>query len=72
MQEVVLTPFGILIDAPVRAKEAHARYAGDGLGQPLILVLVCLINCCVCFNVAVEVVGDQVVVAVVTDSRDHG
>lgn len=53
---MVLTLLGILVDAPVRAKEAHARYARNGLGQPLVLVLVRLINGCMCLNVAVEVI----------------
>lgn len=69
---MVLTLFGILINAPVRAEEAHACHARDGLGQPLVLVLVRLIDGRVRLNVAVEVVRDQVVVSMITNSRDHG
>lgn len=69
---IVLTLLGILVDASVRAEEAHARNARDRLGQPLILVFVRLVNGCMCLNVAVEVVRDKVVVAMVADSRDHG
>lgn len=52
----VLTLFSILIDAPVRTEEAHACHARDGFGQPLVLILVRLVNGRMRLNVAVEVV----------------
>ena len=62
---------GILVDAAVRGEEAHARDAGDALGDPLLLVFVRLIHKRVSLNVAVKVVRDKVVIAMVTNSRDH-
>lgn len=55
-QIVILTLLSILVDAPVRAKEAHARHARDRLGKPLFLVLVRLVNSRMSLNVAMEVV----------------
>lgn len=68
---VVLTLFGVFVDASIRAEEAHPCHACDRLGQPLVLVLVRRVNGRMCLDVAVEVVRDQVVVAMVTNSRDH-
>lgn len=62
----------VLVDATVTAEETHAGHAGDGLGDPLLLVLVRLVDEVVRLNVAVEVVRDEVVVAVVADGRDEG
>ena len=59
----------ILVDAPVTAEEPHAGHAGDALAEPLVLVLVGLVHQRLCLDVAVEVVGHQVVVAVVLDRR---
>lgn len=57
----------ILVDAAITAEEAHARHTGDALGEPLVLVAVCLIHQRLRLDVAVEVIRDQVVIAVVFD-----
>jgi len=62
---------GVLINTPVRAEEAHAGDAGDGLGEPGLLVLVGLVDEPVRVDVALEVVRDEVVVAVVDDGVDE-
>ncbi len=62
---------GVLVDAAVAAEEAHAGHAGDALGYPLVLVAIGLVHQRVRFQVAVEVVLHQVVVAVVAHRRDH-
>ena len=61
----------VLVDAAVAAEEAHARHAGDALCDPLLLVLVRLVYQVVRLDVAVEVVGHQVVVTMVAHRRDH-
>ena len=63
---------GVLVDAPVRAEEAHARHARDRLGDPLLLVAVRLVHERLRLNVAVEVVRHQVEITVVSNRRDHG
>ena len=45
------TYFGVLVDAAITAKEAHARNARDALCKPSILVLVCLVDEILCFEV---------------------
>lgn len=57
----------VFIDAPITAKEAHPAHTRDALGQPLFLVLVCLINQILRLAVAVEVIRDKIVVAMVND-----
>lgn len=57
----------VLVNATIAREETHTRHAGDGLGQPLVLLLVCLVNEALCVNVRLEVVRDEVVVAVVDD-----
>ena len=60
----------ILVDASIAAEEPHARHARDALGHPLVLILVSLIDKVVRLAIAVEVVGNEVVVAVVHNSVD--
>lgn len=62
----------VLVDAAVASEEAHSGHGQDALGHPLILVLVGLVNESVCLNVAVEVIGNQVVVTVVSDGGNQG
>lgn len=57
----------VLLYAPVAAEEAHAADARDALAHPLILVLVGFVYQRVGLDVAVEIVADEVVVAVVDD-----
>ena len=63
---------GVLVNAPIGAEEAHARDADDGLGQPSLLVLVGLVDELVSVNVRLEVVRDEVVVALVDDGVHQG
>ena len=62
----------ILLDAPVAAEEAHPADARDALFDPGVLVLVRLVHERVRLDVAVEVVGDEVVVALVDDGVAQG
>ena len=59
---------GIFLDAAIAAEEAHARHARDRLLDPLVLVLERLIDERLRLDVAVEVVADQVVIAMVGDT----
>jgi hypothetical protein len=61
----------ILVDTPVTREESHSSNTGDALGNPLFLVLVCLINQVLSLAVAVEVVRDEIVVAVLDDTIDE-
>lgn len=61
----------ILVNATITAEEAHTSHTGDALGEPLILVLVGFVNEGLGLVVAVEVVRDEVVVAVVFDGSDE-
>jgi hypothetical protein len=60
----------ILINATITREESHARHTRDGLRQPLVLLLVGIVNQFLRINVRFEVVRDQVVIAVI-DDRVH-
>ena len=60
--------FRILLDTPITTEEAHPRNARNAFLQPSVLVLVCLINKLVRFHIAVEIIRDEVVVALVDDA----
>ena len=62
----------ILLNAAVGAEKSHPRHRSDGLGEPGILILVLLIDHRLRIDVALEVVGDQVVVSMVRDAVDEG
>lgn len=61
---------GVLVNATVAGEEAHTRHARDGLGQPLVLLLVGLVDQSLRVDVRLEVVRHEVVIAVV-DDRVH-
>lgn len=61
----------ILVDATIRAEESHASYATDALADPLVLVAVLGVHHLLRVDVALEVVRDQVEIAVVADRRYH-
>jgi hypothetical protein len=61
----------VLINATVAREKAHARDARDGLCQPLILLLVRLVDQLLRVDVRLEVVRDEVVIAVVDDRVDQ-
>lgn len=62
---------GILVNTPITGEEAHACNGLNGLGDPFILVLVGFVDQGVGFDVAVEVIADEVVVAVVGDGTSE-
>jgi hypothetical protein len=62
----------VLVDAPVTREEAHTSNTGDALRDPFLLVLVSLINQILGLAVAVEVVGDEIVVAVLDNTIHQG
>jgi hypothetical protein len=61
----------ILVDAAITAEKAHPCHARDRLRRPLILVFVGLVDERLRLHVAVEVIRDEVVVAVVLDGADE-
>ncbi len=61
----------VLLYTPVAAEEAHAGYARDRLGEPLLLVLVCLVDQGLCLDVTVKVIADEVIVTMFEDGADE-
>ena len=61
----------ILQNAAIAAKEAHAAHALDALAHPLVLVLERLVDQGLGLDVGIEVVADEVVVAMVEDAVDQ-
>lgn len=57
----------ILLDTAITAEKSHAAHADNRLGDPLIVVLVRLIHQRMGFDVAIEVVTDEIVIPVVDD-----
>lgn len=62
---------GILVDTTVGAEETHPGHAGDTLGNPFFLVAIRVVDEGVGLDVAVEVIRYEVVITMVTNSRDH-
>jgi hypothetical protein len=62
----------VLLNASITGKEAHSCYTCDALADPLILVLVRGVDQIVRLQVALEVVGDEVVVAMFGNAADEG
>ena len=58
----------ILINTPITTKEAHPAHTSNALRQPLLLIPKRLINQILRLAVAVEVIRDEVVIAMVDDS----
>lgn len=63
---------GVFLNASVAAEESHPADAGNAFADPFILVLVCLIDECVCFDVAVEIVADEIIVAMIDNGVAKG
>jgi hypothetical protein len=61
----------ILVNATITAEETHARHTRDTLADPLVLVLVGFVNESLGLIVAVEIIRDEVVVAVLFDGPDQ-
>lgn len=64
--------FCILLDTPVAREETHASHTGDALLDPRILVFESFVDQLVRLEVAVEIVGDKVIIAMVDDGVDQG
>ena len=62
----------VLLNASITCKEAHSCYTCDALADPLILVLVRDVDQIMRLQVALEVVGDEVEVAMFGDAVDEG
>lgn len=62
----------ILDDAPIAGKEAHPTHARDGLPEPTLLVAIGVVHEGLRLDVGVEVVADEIVVAVIEDGGDEG
>jgi len=60
------------LNTPITAEEAHPRHAGDALLQPRICIFEHFIHKRVGLDVAVEVIGYKVVVAMVNDRIAKG
>ena len=65
-------PYAISIfhDTPITTEEAHSADTGDTLAYPCILILVCLVDECMRLDIAIEVITDKVVIAMIGDSAD--
>jgi hypothetical protein len=61
----------VLVNAPVTREETHARHSGDALRCPLLRVLIAFVDELLCLDVRVEVVRDEVVVAVLDNAVDQ-
>jgi hypothetical protein len=57
----------VLVDAPIAGEEAHPSDAGDALCDPFLLVLIRLIDELLRLTITVEVVRDEVVVAMLNN-----
>ena len=64
--------FRVLLNASIACKETHSCYACDALTDPLILVLVRGVDQVMRLQVTLEVVGDEVVVAMFSNAADEG
>jgi hypothetical protein len=62
----------ILVDAAITAEETHPSNTSNALSDPLLLVLVRFINQGLSLVVAVEVIRDKVVVAVIFNGAHEG
>ena len=62
----------ILLNAAITGEKPHAAHARDALADPLLLILVRLIDEVLRLDIAVEVVADEVVIAVVDDAVAEG
>ena len=61
----------ILVGHPIHRKETHARNTGNRLDQPLFLILELLVDHVMSGDVRVEVIRDEIVVAVLFDRRNQ-
>lgn len=61
----------VLDDAAIAREESHAADARDALCDPFFLVPVSLVDECVGLDVTVEVIADEIVVAVVGNGVDQ-
>ena len=64
--------FRVLLNASITCKETHSCHACDALANPLILVLVRGVDQVMRLQVTLEVVGDEVVVAMFSNAADEG
>ena len=62
----------VLVSDTIHREEAHARHRANRLSKPLLFVEECLVDHLVCGDVGVEIVGDEVVVAVFLDGTGEG
>ena len=58
----------ILLNTPVTAEEAHSCHGGDALFDPSILIFISFINKRMSLDIAVEIIRDKVIVAMVDDA----
>ena len=61
----------ILLNAPIATEEAHTAHTGDAFGEPFVLILVRLVHESMSLNIAIEVIADEVVVAMIDDGADE-
>jgi hypothetical protein len=62
----------ILVDATITAEESHSSNANNSLANPLILVLIGLVDQCLSRDIGFKVVGDEVVVTMILDCANQG
>lgn len=52
------------MDTTIATEKSHAAHTGDALGNPLVLVLIRLVDKRMRLDITVEVVGNEIIVAV--------
>lgn len=57
----------VLLDTAITAEKSHAAHANNRLGNPFAVILVRLIHQRMRFDVAVEVIADEIIISVVDD-----
>lgn len=62
---------GVLLDTAITAKKSHPAHAHNRLGHPFAVVLVRLVHQRMRFDIAIEVITDQIVISVVDDGVDQ-
>jgi hypothetical protein len=72
-QDVLRVPdlLSILLNASIGAEEAHPRHSCDCLGEPFLLVLVRLIDEILRVDVALEIIRDEIVIAMFYNAVDQ-
>ena len=61
-------PLRILLNTAITTKEPHPTDALDRLPRPLLLIFICLIDQILRLHIAIEIIANKIIVAVVSDA----